>query len=155
MSDFLPSIRNAARALIVREQKVLLLLKKDERGERYALPGGGQEAGETLQDALLRECSEEIGCTVTVNQLLHVADYFKERTTNPPSRRHQVEFLFSCDVPGNYEPQNGCKPDKHQIDVVWADLAMLSKLSGFPQSLVGHLAEPDAHSHGVYLGVVK
>ena len=50
-----PLIRNAARALIRRNGSILLLRKHDEfRGERFAFPGGAQEPGETLQQALDR-----------------------------------------------------------------------------------------------------
>ncbi|MBP0050103.1 hypothetical protein H9C73_15355 [Marinobacterium sp. AK62] len=45
--ELVPQIRNAVRALIVQDGQVLLL-KKDgyaSGGIRYALPGGGQEAG--------------------------------------------------------------------------------------------------------------
>ena len=80
MDNLEPGIRNAVRAVIVRDEQLLLLHKDGgPRGERYALPGGAQDAGETLLDALQRECVEEIGSEVQVAQLLHVADYFKPR----------------------------------------------------------------------------
>jgi len=87
MTELIPPIRNAARALIVRRSHVLLLRKAGGgSGERYALPGGGQDLGETLQQALVRECQEEIGTTVAVGGLLHVAEFFKLRDTQPATR---------------------------------------------------------------------
>jgi 8-oxo-dGTP pyrophosphatase MutT (NUDIX family) len=79
-----PGIRNGVRAVILRERQLLLLRKAYEDGsERYVLPGGAQDAGETLTDALQRECREEIGTEVTVSGLLYLADYFKPRTAQP------------------------------------------------------------------------
>jgi len=155
MAILTPGIRNAARALIIRDER-LLLLRKDggDRGERYALPGGGQEHGETLQDALERECLEEIGIKVIVRDLLHVADWFKPRDTVPPSTRQLVEFLFACDVPGNYEARNGHRPDKHQVDVVWIDLEQLSDVQLFPRSLSTYLTNCPNSRYGVYLGTM-
>ncbi|MDX1693753.1 MAG: NUDIX domain-containing protein [Ketobacteraceae bacterium] len=155
MSQLLPNIRNAARALILKQEKVLMLRKEDREGFRYALPGGGQETGESLKETLLRECVEEIGCEIRIRELLHVADYFRPRSTNPPTVRHMVEFLFICEVPDDYEPCNGSNPDKHQVDVVWADLEELSRLPIFPKSLVANLLGMQGKSGHVYLGSVK
>ncbi len=155
MSELLPNIRNAARALILKNDKVLMLRKEDSNGARYALPGGGQETGESLQESLQRECIEEIGSEVIVKELLHVADYFKPRNTNPPTVRHLVEFLFICEVPDDYQPHNGENPDKHQVEVVWAELEELSRLPIFPKSLVANLLGMQGKSRHVYLGSVK
>lgn len=155
MSELLPNIRNAARALILKNDKVLMLRKEDSNGTRYALPGGGQETGESLQESLQRECIEEIGSEVIVKELLHVADYFKPRNTNPPTVRHLVEFLFICEVPDDYQPHNGENPDKHQVEVVWAELEELSRLPIFPKSLVANLLGMQGKSRHVYLGSVK
>lgn len=88
MIELIPDIRNAARALIIRQEKILLLQKAGGgRGERFALPGGAQDPGETLNDALNRECLEEIGTSVDIGDLIYVADFFKLRDTQPPTRR--------------------------------------------------------------------
>ncbi|MCG8670627.1 MAG: NUDIX domain-containing protein [Pseudomonadales bacterium] len=153
MAEILPNIRNAVRALIVRENKVLLLKKEDDKGPRFALPGGGQDTGETLEQALQRECQEEIGSAVMVRDLLHVADYFRDRPTKPATIRHLVEFLFVCDVPEDYQPHNGPHPDKHQVDVVWADIENLTSFPIFPKSLVAHLTT-FGKPQQVYVGAV-
>ncbi len=152
LDNFIPQIRNAARALIVRDGQILLLRKEGgERGERFALPGGAQNLGETLEQALNRECQEEIGTEVCIHDLLHVADYFKQRETVPPSTRHLVEFLFRCSVPDGYLPKNGYRPDKHQIEVVWARLEKIGEMNLFPQSLAAYIKNSDGR---VYLGKI-
>lgn len=149
MTDLVPGIRNAVRAIIVRGDHLLMLRKGgDDSGERFALPGGAQESGETLADALQRECREEIGTAVAMQGLLLVADYFKHRPGDPPSRRQLVEFLFRCDVPGGYEPHNGPKPDRHQLDVAWVDRRTLPALALTPDFLAGCLSgDLDAPAH--------
>ena len=63
------------------EGTILCLRKAGfEQGERFALPGGGQDLGETLEQALNRECVEEIGTQVEIRDLVYVADCFKPRT---------------------------------------------------------------------------
>lgn len=154
MLELTPEIRNAARALIIRQDEVLLLRKQGGgRAERFALPGGAQDPGESLTDALNRECIEEIGSTVDAIELVHVADFIKLRDTQPPTRRHVVDFLFRCRVPDDYLPHNGKKPDRHQVEVLWVKLADLARTPLFPHylsSCIPHLADADRTP---YLGV--
>jgi 8-oxo-dGTP diphosphatase len=149
-------IRNAVRAVIVRDDQLLLLKKTGGgRGERYALPGGAQNPGETLAQALTRECLEEIGSTVEILALMNVADHFKSRETDPPSTRHMVEFLFRCRVPDDYAAHIGSKPDKSQIDVVWVNLANLATMPLYPESLCHSLPQGIVHATAVYLGTME
>ena len=164
IDNLLPVIRNAARALIVREDRILLLRKDGgDRGERFALPGGGQEPGETLQQTLNRECLEEIGTQVHIQDLVHVADFFKPRDTDPPSTRHLVEFLFWCTVPETYTARSGQSPDKHQVAVIWAPLEDLPHMPFYAQSLAPLLRDllqqrsvelPQQNKRRIYLGPV-
>lgn len=142
------------RAVIVRDAQVLLLRKQGGgQGERFALPGGAQDLGETLAQALNRECQEEIGTAVEIVRLLHIADYFKHRDTVPPSRRQLLEMLFECTVPPDYRPENGYRPDKHQVEVVWMPLDDLPVITLLPRSLAAYLGgNGDA---AVYLGEIE
>ena len=157
MTELLPTIRNTVRAVIVKDDKVLLLKKMDGNGPRYALPGGGQDTGESLQDSLQRECVEEIDSNVTIKQLLHIADYFKIRSTTPETKRHLVEFLFICEIADDYQPRMGSHPDKHQVGVAWADFAELLKFPAFSRfsllEITRHLTQ--FSSQPIYLGLVK
>jgi ADP-ribose pyrophosphatase YjhB (NUDIX family) len=156
MATLIPGIRNAVRALIVVDDQ-LLLLRKDGggQGERYALPGGAQDTGETLAEALIRECREEIDTPVRIGELLHVADYFKPRETDPPTQRQLLEFLFACALPEGYTPRNGFKPDKHQIDVVWMPVERVPDLDFSPTFLPKLLAGDTGFSGSVYLGMMR
>jgi 8-oxo-dGTP diphosphatase len=155
MAPIIPPIRNAVRAVIRRDNSILLLRKDGyEQGERFALPGGGQDIGETLEQALNRECLEEINTRVEVHDLIYVADYFKPRETTPRSTRHLVEFLFACSVPADYAPGNGHHPDKHQVEVVWVALQELAGIPLNPVSLTPYLADPAESTGPVYLGTI-
>jgi len=155
MTELIPGIRVAVRAVIARDDAVLVQHKVYDNGsERFTLPGGAPNLGETLVEGLERECLEEIGSTVDVGELLHVADYFKPRDTVPPTKRQQVEFLFRCDVPGDYQPQNGPHPDKHQKDVLWLQVSELCHKGFIPKSLSGVIAQ-SIPGEPVYLGLIE
>jgi ADP-ribose pyrophosphatase YjhB (NUDIX family) len=150
-----PNIRNAVRAVIIRDSSILLIRKEYEDGsQRFALPGGAQDADETLTMALDRECREEIGTDARVISLLHVADWFKPRDTVPPSTRHLVEFLFACELDQSYTPQNGSHPDKHQVEVLWVELDKLDSLPLWPHCLVQILPCIQQEKSAIYLGTI-
>ena len=154
MTETLERIRITPRAVIVNENEILLQHKVYEDGsERYVLPGGAIEPGETIEQALIRECQEEIGTIIMVEKLLHVADFFRERKTSPPTRRQQVELLFQCRVPANYLAQNGPAPDKHQVAVEWVALSQLEERL-YPPAIVDKLLNLTINSP-VYLGLIE
>ncbi|WP_246521350.1 NUDIX domain-containing protein [Ornithinibacillus massiliensis] len=74
-------IRSSVQAIIINEGKLLTVKKYDYNKFMNILPGGGQEPGETLKEAVIRECREEIGVKVEVNELLFVSS-ISEKTMN-------------------------------------------------------------------------
>ena len=68
-------LRNSAKAIIIQNNRLLAIRGKDPWGDYYLLPGGGQRAGETILEALQRECLEEIGTTVVTHDLRLVREY--------------------------------------------------------------------------------
>lgn len=154
MVDSIPAIRNTVRAVIVENDAILVQHKCYEDGsERYTLPGGAQDPGETLEEGLQRECLEEIGTRVEVADLIHVADYDKPRDTEPPTKRQQVEFFFDCSLPRGYLPGNGPKPDRHQVAVVWLSLENIGESALFPPGVKAVLTS-GASGKPVYLGKI-
>lgn len=145
-----PPIRNAVRALIVRCNRVLLVRKRGPDGaDRYALPGGGQEAGELLHQALRRECREEIDSGVEVLGLLHVADALVARQGG---YRQRVEFVFHCQVPADYEPRSGPSPDRRQVAVEWVGLQHLDGIDLRPAGMAALIRQAAIGQGPVYLG---
>ncbi len=81
--------RIAVSALIFDGEHILLALRRDI--EWWNLPGGGMEDGETVDEALRREVSEETGLEVEVGQLVGV--YSKPQ-------KQEVVLTFRCNVTG-------------------------------------------------------
>lgn len=147
-------VRNSAKAVIIRDCKILVIIKRDQEGPYAVLPGGGQNWGETLPEALVRECREEISADVKVRKLLFIREYrsnLHEFAAISPDV-HQVEFYFKCKVAKGYEPSQGDHPDNGQEDVRWASLDKLDAINLFPRTICPLLADLK-HSHfPVYLG---
>ncbi|RED45800.1 NUDIX domain-containing protein [Aestuariispira insulae] len=155
MKNLVPGVRNAVRAVILEGGRLLVQHKFYADGrERFVLPGGAPEGGETLEQGLKRECREEIGADITVLRLLHVADFLKPRETDPVTYRQQVEFLFLCQLPEGYVAGNGPHPDKHQQAVLWLPVAELCHKNFFPGGLSRLLSKP-IQAEPVYLGLIE
>lgn len=151
------SIRNSAKAIIIKDGKLLCTKNKDQFGIFYLLPGGGQNKGENIIEALKRECKEEIGAEVEVGDLKFVRDYigknheFKEWDSDV----HQIEYMFICFLKGeiNYEKAN--EKDAYQIGIEWIDLKNLKDVRIYPKKLSEVIKEDGSFEDIVYLGDVN
>jgi len=151
------SIRNSAKAIIIKDGKLLCTKNKDQFGIFYLLPGGGQNKGENIIEALKRECKEEIGAEVEVGDLKFVRDYigknheFKEWDSDV----HQIEYMFICFLKGeiNYEKAN--EKDAYQIGIEWIDLKNLKGVRIYPKKLSEVIKEDGSFVDIVYLGDVN
>jgi 8-oxo-dGTP pyrophosphatase MutT (NUDIX family) len=133
----MPTIRNSAKAVLLDGAKILVTENRDREGIFYLLPGGGQESGETLTEALVRECREETGLAVEVGSLLFVREYIASHHEFAKSEPdvHQVEFLFSCQAAPRQDLRNGVSPDHWQTGVEWLPLCSLLKARFYPAAL--------------------
>jgi 8-oxo-dGTP diphosphatase len=58
-------------AIIARDGAVLMIRRRQKEGELlWAFPGGAVEAGETPEEAAVREVAEEVGLTVASHKVL-------------------------------------------------------------------------------------
>jgi ADP-ribose pyrophosphatase YjhB (NUDIX family) len=129
-----PQLRTTVRALIQQRDQLLMVQKySPEKGVYFGLPGGQQEANESLEEAVARECSEELAAQVEVGDMLWVADYYRKRSGHKDVYRHIVDHVFHCQLIGDYQPHNGPEPDRHQQSVVWLPIDALGDV---------YLAEP-------------
>ncbi len=83
-------------ALIVNKDGKILLAKSHKWFDKYTLPGGHIEVGETMEDALKREVKEEVGLDVEVVEflLMQEAIFAKEFW----KKKHFIFFDFLCRV---------------------------------------------------------
>jgi len=117
-------MRNSAKAVIIQENKLLVVEKADADGPWFLLPGGGQEFGETLPDALKRECMEELGASVKVGKMVFSREYIgkNHEFAHTDSGLHQVEFYFLCELVSELDESKASLPDENQTGVKWLDL---------------------------------
>ena len=110
-----------SQAVIFSEQRVLLAVRRDLRG--WELPGGHVQAGESSEDALIREIREETGCEVSVER--HVGDYVRT------GFRPYTASVFTCRITGG-----ALRPSAETPVVRWFDIDEL------PDTLFPWFREP-------------
>jgi 8-oxo-dGTP diphosphatase len=92
---------DVAQVLIERDGNVLVVhtLIPDSNIDRWGLPGGGREAGETLIEAAAREAREETGLDVEVGELLALGEWIHGT--------HDLFAVFRARADGDPRPQAG------------------------------------------------
>lgn len=82
------------RAIIIQDDSLLTIKRVKPQEIYWVFPGGKVEAGESDQEALVRECKEELGLDVQVEELLF------EKIFDPAGREQQMEYFYRCSVVG-------------------------------------------------------
>lgn len=103
--------RIAARAIIMHDDRLLLVNAWKGRQHLWCAPGGGVEAHSALPDNVAREVMEETGLTVEVHDPCLINEFH-----DPQGSFHQIDIYFRCSLIAG------------QIDADWRD----------PEGIVSH-----------------
>jgi nucleoside triphosphatase len=102
----------AVGALIVNSEGRILLAKSHKWNNKYTVPGGKVELGETMEEALKREVKEETGLDISDLRLLLVQEMVFDKEFW--KRKHYILVDFLCRTDGTKVKLN----DEFQ-DYVW------------------------------------
>ncbi len=152
--------RVGVKALVISDGSVLCVRKRDADGDICSFPGGGQEPGETLVEAVRRELREETGLDVRVGELLFVREYIGKHHEHArtDAQIHVVDHLFLCTLRDPSLPLQALDPDPDQAGVEWLPVDQLAGYRFFPRTLIPHLVEiarGNRPSAPVYVGDVN
>jgi len=137
------NIRLNVAAVIVRDDKILLVEFNDETGLHYNLPGGGVEFGESVYDALRREVLEETNAELeSIGHMLMAWEYIGTKQEYKYGEAHKLALVFPCTLKKNSEPHFPPNPDLHQTGIRWVkldDLPTIPLIPDIAQSLLALL----------------
>ncbi len=101
----------AAAAFIFDESGRILLIKENYGRRRYGPPGGAIEAGESPQQAMIREVMEETCLKVRVDRLIGIYYFYSES-------ERSLAFAFHCEIE---DGQPAVPPSGEIAEVGWFD----------------------------------
>ncbi len=121
------SIRTSAKALVIRDGRMLAIRLHDQDGDFYIMPGGGQNAGELLPAAVEREVAEETGIAVKAGDAVFIIEGEKGEES------HRVDIVFRCEYLGESDAER--HTDWNQTGYEWLDIATLNTAPLYPSKL--------------------
>ncbi len=154
-------VRSSVKGIVIKDQQLLTIKKYDDSfGADYSLPGGGQEHGETLHDALKREFLEEIGCRIEIKQFAFLREYIGRNhhgSSQVDTNTHVVDHLFVCELLDEHWIGKGTAPDEDEVGIEWIPISQLSQFRFFPAGLIPYFKDIASGSipQGVYVGDVN
>ena len=150
------TIRNAAKAVVIEDGRVLLI-KHGKNKVYYTFPGGGQEHNETLAECVQRECLEEVGISVKVGDVLHVSEHIRDRHEegHAPLGFHQIDVFFKAEIDNSVPKIEASEMDDTQVSSEWIAIDDLMDYIVLPMCL-RELIQARNHNElrRVYLGDV-
>lgn len=151
-------IRNAAKALLIKEDSILLNQYMNSKGRvYYDLPGGGQNQFETMEEALTREVLEETGYAVEPVRFAALVEEIyedEELRCQAPDHVHRIHHIFEVKLleEDRKEPLD---KDLEQTDCIWVPIEEAVSLDLRPQPLGRHLQSIISGLNPMYLGSVR
>jgi ADP-ribose pyrophosphatase YjhB (NUDIX family) len=83
------SMSKAARAIIIENNKLLVMHRNKYGSEYFTLVGGRVNDGETTEEALLREIKEETGLNITAHRLVFIEEH---------GEPYNEQYIYLCSV---------------------------------------------------------
>jgi len=113
--------RKRARAIIIKDGKIISMYRELNDRIFYTFPGGGQEGEETLEECVKREVFEEFGLTVEPIKKIYI--YENERS---------IEHFYLCEwINGEFATGQGEEYDENRNNGVY--IPMMIEISSIPR----------------------
>ena len=87
-------LRKSARVILENDAGAIALQYLQNYGF-YKLPGGGVDAGETIEQALVREVQEEVGCDCTITSPVGIVIEYRDKY-----KMMQINYCYVAKVVG-------------------------------------------------------
>ncbi|MFS4492486.1 NUDIX hydrolase [Maribacter sp. 2308TA10-17] len=92
-----PTVKVDVRGLVLNEKNEILMVKESV-DDKWTIPGGWADIGDTPSEAVLKEIKEETGFDTEIIRLLAIYD--KRCHPHPPEQYYIYKLMFFCKITG-------------------------------------------------------
>lgn len=135
-------VRSTAKALIIKDNKILLNKCYDSNnGDYYSLPGGGQDKYENIYDAVIRECKEETGYEVTNIKFKGICEEIcdnEDTRKNYQQYAHKLYHIFTC-TPISDIASSPTETDDMQLSCEWINIDEVESIRILPEMIQNNI----------------
>ena len=118
-----------AVAIVIKDNKILLMHRTRDGKQYWVFPGGGVKEDEKVENAVVREITEEASLKVEIIKLLYSHKY---------SDIGHKQFFYLCKYTsgkpklGNFNELQAMKDGDQTYKPMWVDIKQLPKLLLYP-----------------------
>ena len=108
-------LRVAVKILVFDNENKIALIGRSNK--YFLLPGGGVEAGESLEEACRREIKEEVGCEIEEIKEIGVTEEFRAKIMC-----QQETHFFTAKLVSEKGLPESKQEDEQGLEIIWLDL---------------------------------
>ncbi len=128
-------MKSRARAVIIENGKLLTIKRIKLDLVYWVIPGGGVEEGETRENALMRECFEELGVSVKIRDLILEIDSEKPETLSQKEYFYLVDIIDGVLGSGQGPEFKNNPGYSGQYDIEWVKITDLADIDLKPRAI--------------------
>lgn len=143
MANIPKKITERARAIIIEQDKILLINRIKGNDSYWVIPGGAVESDESHEQAVKRECLEELGVKIEVQK------FFLQRLGDKKEIEDQQEFFYLCNIVDGQigtgqgpEFQAGTRY-KGEYRIKWIELKYLPEINLKPEEVKNKIIQQE------------
>ncbi|WP_409291888.1 NUDIX domain-containing protein [Peribacillus sp. SCS-37] len=122
-------MRKRSAAVILHNSRAVLIRRKRENEVYYVFPGGGIEAGESAEEAAIRECMEEIGVSINIK------DFFMSLEFKGTQHYYLAEINNGEIISGEGKEYTDPERDRGTYQPLWVSIGDFPRLDIRPWSV--------------------
>ena len=132
-------VKTRAVGILINDNKVLLIHRTRDGKEFWVFPGGGQEDGETVEEAVVREIEEDASIKCKTDRLLYKHIY--SNLDNQEHHFYLCKYISGLPKLASYNEFHNMQEEDQSFVPKWIDITKISNMLLYPLEIRDWLIE--------------